>query len=268
MTPTDDNADIVLTRNRRAAAAPDLELSNGQYLLRFAANAADLDQVLRLRFAVFNLELREGLDESYRTCRDRDDFDGPCHHLMVIERHSGDVIGTYRMQTAAMAGAGQGFYSNEEFNLDPLRASFLPHAIELGRACIATGHRNSRVLYLLWRGLAAYMVAHDSRYFFGCCSLTSQDPGEGQALYAYLQHHNLLSARWRVQPRRGYACDPVPVTGAQRRLQPPRLMKTYLDYGARIAGGPAIDRRFRTIDYLAVFDLHDIGPRVRRMFFA
>ncbi len=43
-------------------------------------------------------------------------------------------------------------------------------------------------------------------------------------------------------------------------------MRTYLQYGARIAGPPAVDRLFKTIDFLTVFDIDDINDRIRRMF--
>lgn len=240
----------------------------GAYHLRLAANADDLDSITKLRFEVFNLELGEGLAQSYGTCRDRDRYDEYCHHLMVIHTNSGQVVGTYRMQTGAMANAGDGFYSAEEFDLAPLRAAFLPDAVELGRACVARAHRNSRVLYLLWRGLAAYMMHNNKRYFFGCCSLTSQAPEDGWHVMALLRAKNLIHPHWHVQPRAQYACyddnfDPPP---PRTRVKLPKLMRMYMDYGARVAGPPAIDRVFKTIDYLALFDMHTLSDRARKMF--
>ncbi|MFK7885328.1 MAG: GNAT family N-acetyltransferase [Gammaproteobacteria bacterium] len=249
-------------------AIPDIADCAGNYQLRFARNADDLDQIAKLRFAVFNVELQEGLNESWQTCRDVDQFDPHCHHLMVVETTTDEIVGTYRMQTAEMARSGNGFYSDGEFILATLGDEFLDQAVELGRACVALNHRNSKVLFLLWRGLAAYMLHNQRRYFFGCCSLTSQDPVEGWHVLQHLRQRGLMHESLNVQPRPELACfekdfNPGP---PETRIRLPRLMRTYVDYGARIAGEPVIDRQFKTIDFLAVFDMNTISARAKRLF--
>src|SRR5882672_184863 len=69
-------------------------LTGGSYVTRFAESLADLKAIQRLRFEVFNVELHEGLDASYVTGLDQDQFDLACHHLMVSEASSGQVVGT------------------------------------------------------------------------------------------------------------------------------------------------------------------------------
>jgi len=66
--------------------APRETFSDSRYAVRFVQNAAELDAVLKLRFKVFNLELREGLEESFVTQRDQDEFDTSCHHLIVVDK--------------------------------------------------------------------------------------------------------------------------------------------------------------------------------------
>ena len=73
---------------------PPSELREGKYLVRFVRNQEELDAVLKLRFDVFNLELGEGLESSFKTERDLDEYDLACHHLMVIEEATGEVVGT------------------------------------------------------------------------------------------------------------------------------------------------------------------------------
>src|SRR5918912_2252421 len=75
-------------------ALPQVERTAGPYTLRFARTAEELDALLRLRFEVFNLELHEGLESSYRTGRDLDEFDLTCHHLFVSDQTTGAIIGT------------------------------------------------------------------------------------------------------------------------------------------------------------------------------
>ncbi|MDZ7343108.1 MAG: GNAT family N-acetyltransferase [candidate division KSB1 bacterium] len=248
--------------------APHEKFSDARYEIRFVQNAAELDAVLKLRFEVFNLELGEGLEESYATQRDLDEFDMSCHHLIVIEKKSGKVIGTYRMQTYEMAAARNGFYSAAEFDLTRLPEEVIKNSVEVGRACIAAPHRNGRVLFLLWRGLAVYMMLTKKRYLFGCCSLTSQNPEEGRQVMEYLQANGHVHPELQVVPQPEYVCYPndlfVPI---EVSIKIPPLFRIYLEYGAKACGPPAIDRRFKTIDYLVMLDIATLDQRTFRMFF-
>ncbi|MEO1474027.1 MAG: GNAT family N-acyltransferase, partial [Pseudomonadota bacterium] len=234
----------------------------GKYRLRLAMNAADAESLYRLRFEVFNLELEEGLEASYQTGLDQDAHDQFCHHLLVEHLESGDVVGTYRLQDGRMANQGPGFYSQAEFDLTLLGEELLGQSVELGRACIAREHRNTRVLFLLWRGLAAYMNATGNRYFFGCCSLTSTDPAEGHALYDVLVSKGHIDREKRVTVQSEYACPPAGAGRPDVRI--PKLMRLYLGYGATIVSGPAMDHEFRTIDYLALFDMEALSDEHKR----
>lgn len=244
-------------------------VQEGRYEIRFARNEAELDALLRLRFEVFNLELNEGLEESFATGRDRDAFDEICHHLIVIERDSDEIVGTYRLQTSDMAARCIGFYSAGEFDLSSLTAEVIGDSVEAGRACVALGHRNTQVLFLLWRGLAAYMVTNHRRFLFGCCSLTSQDPEEGRNVMRYLQEHDHIHPEIRVAPLAGFECyDEASVDeGVAKQVRIPKLFRTYLRHGAKVCGHPAIDRQFKTIDFLIIFDVAAMDERKFRMFF-
>jgi putative hemolysin len=46
----------------------------------------------------------------------------------------------------------------------------------------------------------------------------------------------------------------------------PKLLRAYLAVGARICGPPAIDREFKTIDFLTLMDLEALHPRVHARF--
>ena len=82
-----------------------------------AESVEDRDAACRLRFKVFNLELGEGLDSSYATGMDTDGFDLFCEHLLVEEKLTRRIVGTYRMQTGSEAARNVGYYSAQEFNL-------------------------------------------------------------------------------------------------------------------------------------------------------
>jgi putative hemolysin len=247
----------------RPDCLPDEVLSTGSYEVRFAATPAELEAVLRLRYAVFNLELGA---ESHLTGRDEDDLDARFHHLMILDRREGEVVGTYRMQTADMATELGGFYTAGEFDLSTLPAQVVAASVEIGRACVAQRHRNGRVLHLLWRGLAAYLACNHKSYLFGCCSLTSQDPALGVATLRHLEAGGHLHPTVRVLPLPATACEPA--RGAP--LPPPHipaLFQSYLNLGAKVCGPPAIDRLFQTIDFLVLLNVDELDRRVFRSFF-
>lgn len=247
---------------------PSIEIRKGKYVVGFAQTRDELDAVLKLRFEVFNLELNEGLESSYLTGRDRDEFDTTCHHLIVTDTTTNETVGTYRVRSREMAEGAGGFYSGGEFDLSDLPPHILDSAVETGRACIARAHRNTRVLFLLWKGLAAYMLFNRKRYFFGCCSLASQDPREGIRALNHLQQQGHLHPALFVPPQPGYECVPEGyfVVDGQGAVIP-RLFETYLRFGAKVCGPPAIDRLFKTIDFFVLFDSCEMSAHTRQLFF-
>lgn len=247
---------------------PDREIEEGHYQLRFARNDEDLDAVLRLRYEVFNLELEEGLDSSHDTGRDLDRFDPVCHHLMVIEKTSGEVVGCYRMQTSEMAARNLGFYSESEFDLTGFPPAVIDGSMEIGRACVARDHRSTHVLFLLWKGLALYVAANRRRFLFGCSSLTSQDPVEGKAFMDQLTRKDHLHPHFVIRPQPGFECYADGFEGdPERRVKTPPLFRIYLRHGAKVCGPPAIDREFKTIDFLVLFDVDRMDPKMFETFF-
>jgi len=247
---------------------PRAEASQGRYRVRFARTRAELDAVQKLRFEVFNLELGEGLDAAFQTGRDRDEFDESCHHLMVVDNSNEKVVGTYRMQTGEMAVAGHGFYAAGEYDFSSLPADVLWDSIELGRACIAKDHRNTQVLFLLWKGLAAYLAHNRKRYLFGCCSLTSQDAREGLRVLQMLEAGQQLHPTLWTTARPEYECNAdATEINELREVSIPKLFRTYLRFGARVCSPPALDRAFKTIDFLVLFDVYEMSAATRRLFF-
>ncbi len=245
------------------------EFADKKYSVRFAQNAEEIEAALKLRFEVFNLELGEGLDSSIQTGRDRDEFDASCHHLIVMEKSRRNVVGTYRVRTIEMAGNAEGFYSAGEFDLNCLPPGVLNQSVELGRACINRSHRNRQVLFLLWKGLAAYLTVRQKRYTFGCCSLTSQDQREGIATFNYLRKTGHVHPSLQVPVRTEYECIVERTDDLwDNEVNIPKLFATYLGIGAQIVSPPAIDRRFKTIDFLVLLDTQSMEERARKFFFA
>jgi putative hemolysin len=240
----------------------DIWLEAGGYVARLALSQRERAAAFRLRFVVFNLEMQEGLESAYLTGFDTDQYDEVCDHLIVESSATGEVVGTYRMQMGEVAGRNYGYYSEQEFDMapfEPLRGQIA----ELGRACIHRDHRSAEVLNLLWRGIARYALVNGGRYMIGCCSLTSQDAGEGYGVYAALANY-LVTPELRTLPTMFYELPKC--EGEVTPTQAPKLLRAYLAIGARICGPPAIDHEFKTIDFLTMLDLQTLHPRVAARF--
>lgn len=265
-----------------APARTRVQAEVGRYRLRLAESAEDRKAACRLRFKVFNIELGEGLESSYQTGLDTDQFDPVCEHLLVEDKIDRRIVGTYRMQSGATAARNLGYYSEQEFSFvpyEPLREGIL----ELGRASIDREHRTPEVLTLLWRGIAQYATDMGLRYLIGCSSLTSKDPAEGWQMYRQLENYR-VPPEFETVPTPAYACpiepegvsQPSPClreSAGEEGVQPcpvkvPKLLKTYLAIGARIGAQPAWDREFGTIDFLTLLDLKTVSSSARHRFLA
>lgn len=221
------------------------------YLARLAACRDDVRSAQALRFEVFNLELDEGLVHSYDNGLDVDPFDEICDHLIVEDTTDGSVVGTYRLQTGQRARDGLGYYSEREFDFTPFEA-VRAELLELGRACIHARHRNFAVLNLLWKGIATYAQDRGARYLIGCSSVTTQDAAVGAAAYQQLLPY-LAPPAWQTRPRPEFACPLQAVAMPAPRI--PRLLSAYLALGSAICGPPALDREFKTVDFLTWIDV-------------
>jgi putative hemolysin len=234
------------------------------FRVSLAQSPDELIECQRLRYEVFNLELGEGLSTSDRSGLDIDPFDSFCDHLMVRDLESGRLVGTYRLQTGEVARTNLGYYGNQLFDFsvyEPVRKELL----ELGRACVHIDYRNIMVLHALWKGIAVYATRNDVRYLVGCSSISSQDENYGVAMYESLKGTYLVEPRLRTVPQPGHSCESNGVSVQAGR--PPRLFRAYLEISGRICGPPAIDREFKTIDFLTLVDLAKLPERVLTRFF-
>ena len=237
--------------------------ASAQYATRVARTEAEIRAAQALRYEVFNLELNEGLAESHATGLDADPFDAVCDHLLVEHVPSGGIVGTYRLQTGTNAGKNLGYYSAQEFDFSPFEP-MRREIVELGRACVHKQHRNLVVLGLLWKGIADYAKARGGRYLIGCSSLTSQNPAEGASAYSELCRKNLADTAWRTRPLAAYECPLDAVT--EEKAEIPKLLRAYMTVGAKICGPPALDRHFKTIDFLTLLDLESLTPLAKARF--
>ncbi len=254
-------------------AIPPGTIDAGAYALRFAWTRADLHAAQALRYRVFTEELGEGLATATTAGRDDDERDPWFHHLLICHRDSGDVVGTYRLQTAVMAATRFGFYSATLFELGAMPGAILDGAVEVGRACVDPRHRSGRVLRLLWRGLARYVQWNGKRYLFGCCSLPGTGPAVASDAWRALHARRALHDRILVKPRAHASALPDdgrhrPLIDSASLTRPlPPLFDGYLALGAKVCGAPATDHEFGTTDFLVLLDVLELDARTYQSLF-
>lgn len=240
---------------RHSAGATRNEPATLYYSL--ARNPSEIMEAQRLRYQVFAEEM--GARLSGHDNLDRDGFDAFCDHLLIRERETQKVVGTYRILSPAMASEAGGYYSSGEFDLSRISHLF-DRTVEVGRACVHPDYRNGSTIALLWAGLAKYMINNRYDTLIGCASISIADGGHlAASLYNRLKDEHLAPAEYRAFPR----C-PLPLHALRQDLpdpQCPALVKGYLRLGAWICGEPAWDPDFNTADLLVMMPMSRINPR-------
>jgi len=240
-------------------------VENFKYAIKIAASEEEVIAAQKLRYRVFGLELKRPF--RFKNGMDIDKYDDQCHHLIVIEKQSSDIVGTYRLQTYEQAAKGYGFYTSNRFIIDQLPDSVRKNGFEVGRACIEDGHRNGRVLYLLWKGLAEYLQHFNKRYMFGYSALDTSDPDIALNTYYYLKENKYLHTDYSVEVREKYLCQRSSNSGRNGNVEVPSLLKNYLDVGTRVCSKPAYDSTLQLIHFFILLDIENISERTRKMFF-
>jgi putative hemolysin len=242
-------------------------VTDGRYTVRLAQDSTEIYEALKLRHQVFNVEMDRKQRPSDGQMIDVDEFDQTCMHLVVIENSTGTTVGTYRINTIETAKRASGFYSFSEFTIEDLPKHILVRGLEIGRACIAIEHRNSKVLYLLWKGLATLLKATGKRYLFGCCSIFTDDAATGRAAHQQLEARGHFHQTLRVKPRVNCIQLFSEPNFDSVAIELPPLFNMYLRVGAKVCSPPMLDREFGTIDFFVVFDLEMMNAKYRKMFF-
>jgi len=225
-------------------------VKKGFHLRFLKGNSPDLDAVLRLRYRVFNLELQEGLLRSHLSGKGEDVFDrylrSSCH---LPERNGRTCRGL--SSPDIRDGAGEyWFLFCQGIRLLAISGSISKAGVEIGRACIAKNHRNIKVLLLLWKGLMKYLGMKEKRFFFGCTSLTGQDPLEGWQVFDYLCTHGFLHPEIFLCAGPDFSCGEYPEAhGFFKKAMIPRLLRAYLNLGQ----GSAANRRWTLRSALSIF---------------
>lgn len=272
------NLPITESRLRARETRPQVELGTGRasnataapsFAVRWASTPSEVAEAQRLRFKVFVDELGARLSDfpGRPSGHDIDEFDTHCLHLLVVSKagnggargvDADEVVATCRVLTPAGARRAGRLYSDDEFDLSPLR-DILPGAIEMGRVCVAPAWRNGLLILALWRELGKLMSHEGMDTLIGCSSVGLLGRGDLAAqLWHRLQSTYLVEPTWRVRPWK-----PLPLQSTPRdsAVQVPPMMRGYLRCGGRLLGPPAFDANFNTADFPMLLRLCDLPVR-------
>lgn len=245
-----------------------IAVDSRRYQVRTAESRSDLEAAFRLRHDVFYEEL---MNRRHWLGLDVDSFDFLADHLLVVEKETKRVVGTYRILSSSITHR---FYSETEFMLDEFKKRS-GTKIELGRACVDKHHRNGLVLTLLWRGVHQYAQISKADSIFGCSSVSITHPFTVACLARFFREGQVSDQQMSVRPREdhrivGYssvAAEVDKISGLSvlgvRSLVPPLLL-SYFKAGAKVASEPALDRAFQCVDFFTVLETAHLQKLLER----
>lgn len=247
-----------------------ISVEKGHFTVKTVETPAELEEVLKLRFDVFN---REYMKKKRSVGIDVDKLDFVCDHLVIRDNRAGRIVGTYRLNSSTFSDK---FYSSSEFHFEKIKA--MPgNILELGRAAIDKEYRTGVVIALLWRGISEYMLKTKTDILLGCASVKTMEPLPIGLVTYHLEKKGILKYDLDVEPTRKYKVktlakvldyidkNPFEYNEAAVEEMIPPLFASYIKMGFKAYGEPAIDRDFNCIDFLIMIRLDELeGPYKRR----
>ncbi|MDR9486131.1 MULTISPECIES: GNAT family N-acetyltransferase [Sediminimonas] len=245
-----------------------------QFHVRLATSEAELRAAQRLRYEVFVAELGgTGPMVDHEARLERDRFDNYFEHLILMDAarpEGAQVVGVYRLLDEAGARAAGQFYSEDEYDLSPLRDSGR-RLLELGRSCLHRDYRGGAGMHLMWSALADQVTERGIEIMFGVASFHGIDVQALAQPLSLLHHRHLAPPDLRVRARPPGAADMalIPEDQLDRKaamMQVPSLIKAYLRLGGCVGQGAYVDHAFNTTDICLVLDAARMNGARRDMY--
>ncbi len=250
--------------------------SSPQFRVKLAQTEDELRAAQRLRYDVFVAEMGGSGDMVDHEARlERDAFDPFFDHLILYDDaliHEGDptVVGVYRLLPQEGAAKIGRYYSEDEYDLTPLRQSGR-RLLELGRSCLHADYRGGTAMYVLWQALADYVIERDIEILFGVASFHGTNIADIAAPLSMLYHRHLAPPELRVQaqPHSAQTMNLISEADLDRKaamLAVPALIKAYLRLGGVVGADAFVDRRFNTTDVCLIMDTAKMNEKQRNLY--
>lgn len=216
-------------------------------------NKEEVRLVQKLRYDYLLRDFDQSLPEDGL---DDDGFDQYCDSILVIDKKTGDIVGTYRVATLKTM-QGNEFKCEEEFDIEELKKD--PDGmVETGRAVVRGDHRKGAAIALLWEGLFKYAEYNNCRYVTGTASLHGVDPSVHRKCLSILRA-SYVHEKFHIRAKKNSFEYNDDKDGTFNDI--PSLLKTYLLLGAKVSENGYIDYDFNSCDVLIIVDMHNLNKR-------
>jgi putative hemolysin len=222
---------------------------------------------------------------------DVDRFDASYVQLILWDREEQRIAGGYRAGVVADVTRGvgiDGLYTSTLFEYSPRLLHELGDAVELGRSFVRLEYQRQPLpLFLLWRGIGAFMLSRGHRRMFGPVSISNDyNSMSKELIMEFLERHRLSApfaplvtprhpptrrgiASWTQRERAEATADIAHVEKLIEEIERgqravPVLLRHYLRLNARLLA-LNVDPDFgEVIDALMLVDLAQIDDRIIR----
>lgn len=235
-------------------------LETSKFILKTADTIQEIESLLYLRHLVFYKENNRKFLPKFI---DIDEFDFNCEHLVIIDKKTNSIVGTYRFISSLFS---EKFFSNTLFSIEPL-LNLPGNKLELGRACIHPEFRTGVVIHLLWQGIFYFIYQTKARYLFGCTSTYALQPEKIAASFNYLKKNNHFSETYQIRPQGKSSINQYGLNfehllddteGSAQDV--PKLLISYLKAGAKAFPHPGYDPQLKCLDFFMFLDTEQMSP--------
>ena len=254
----------------------------------FQAGAFQIPRIMR-EIGIRREETFRAVGEGTGKPMDIDRFDDTYRHLVLWNHVEREVVGAYRFgltDELLKEHGPEGLYTSTLFDYRPGMLGGIGPALELGRSFIIPKYQKGyQPLLLLWRGLAAFVVANPKyTKLFGCVSISGEYSGLSRELIVgFMERHSFLPELADMTlPRRPLTLkklkrvdfslpealydDPDDVSELVQDIEGgksiPVLLKQYLKLGGKIIGFNVDPDFGNCLDGLILVDLVQSDPRM------
>lgn len=172
----------------------------------YLCSAQDCSHILREIGRLREITFRS-VNEGTGKRRDVDRFDSHYQHLILWDENDLEIVGAYRLASAAdiIKNEGiKGLYTDCLFNYDENHDWFLQNGLELGRSFVQQRYWGKRSLDYLWYGIGAYLARSPQyRYLFGPVSISNGMPQAAKDLLVFFY-------KLYFGPKNGFSCSKNP----------------------------------------------------------
>ena len=234
-------------------------IESEQFIVKVAETKEELLGAFKLRNSVF---YEEWTGQSSKTGLDIDKYDPIADHLIVVQKNTREVIGTYRFICSRF---GNTFYTEKFYNITTFKNKILHNKVEMGRACTHSSLRGSQAIHHIWLGLARYFRLTVSKYMFGCVSIINTSPEYVASVYKTFLALGKVDKQVPVLPLEEFTVksfDELLLKSKSDKkilLKLPRLFLWYLNIGVKIHSPPAFDPEFKSYDFFITLDFKNVG---------